>query len=274
MNSKSTDRESYTLSAGIALGIVNLGCGSDLPGMADLNIDERLIRFIEGGKLMDEIPSMKGASELDSCSYVKEGKNVNLYVTLPGAIVALTLIHLKGNNKQIADRIELPKTFFALEYSRPSDVLLKVLCKNLIMWDSITASNDWINSQIPKIIRTIFHEKDIENIEKKYQTRVSIDEIDFANIAMLYTHFLTGALFSVGFKYAGSGNRDVFTFLNKYIESIIGMSVTSSSKFQANIAHKYTNSNKNDIDNRTYQTCLCVAAYAISMVMAGTGDID
>jgi hypothetical protein len=103
---------------------------------------------------------------------------------------------------------------------------------------------------------------------------VSIDEIDFANIAMLYTHFLTGALFSVGFKYAGSGNRDVFTFLNKYIESIIGMSVTSSSKFQANIAHKYTNSNKNDIDNRTYQTCLCVAAYAISMVMAGTGDID
>jgi hypothetical protein len=274
MNSKSPDRECYTLSAGIALGIVNLGCGSDLPGMADLNIDERLIRFIEGGKNMEEIPSMKGTSEQDNCSYVKEGDNVNLYVTLPGAIVALTLIHLKTNNQQIAERIELPKTFFALEYSRPSDVLLKVLCKNLIMWDTISTSKEWLTSQIPKIIRTIYFEKCIDKVEKKYQTRIAIEEIDFANIAMLYTYFLTGALFSIGFKYAGSGNRDVFKFLVHHIEKIIKMNVTCSSKFQANIAHKYTNSNKNDIDKRTYETCLWVAGYAISMVMAGTGDVD
>lgn len=274
LNTRNTDRESYTLSAGIALGIVNLGSGSDLPGMSDLNIDERLIRFVEGGKKMEDLPSMKTAPEQDMCSSVKEGENVNLYVTLPGAIVALALIHLKTNNKQIADRIEIPKTFFALEYSRPSDVLLKVLCKNLIMWDSIDATKDWVISQIPEIIRTIYNEKDIDNVEKKYLTRISIDELDFANIAMLYTYFLTGSLFSIGFKYAGSGNRDVFKFLNKYIEYIIQMNVTNSSKFQANIAHKYTNANKNDIDKRTYQTCLCVAAYAISMVMAGTGDVE
>jgi anaphase-promoting complex subunit 1 len=94
LNSKSIDRESYTLSAGIALGIVNLGSGSDLPGMSDLNMDERLIRFIEGGKLMDELPSMKG-QPINPWSTVKEDDNVNIYVTRPGALMALALIHLK-----------------------------------------------------------------------------------------------------------------------------------------------------------------------------------
>lgn len=274
INNKNSDRESYSLSAGIALGIVNLGWGSELPGMSDLKIDERLIRFIEGGKNMEELPSMKGIHEEEACSSFKEGENVNLYVTLPGAVYALTLIHLKTNNKQIADRIELPKTFHALEFSRPSDVILKVLCKNLIMWDSISSSKDWINSQIPEIIRNIYYEKEIEKIELSYQTRISIDEIDFANISMLYTYFLAGSLLSIGFKYAGSGNREVFEFLNSNIEKIINMKVTNSSFFQPNIAHKYTNSNKNNIDKRTYETCLCISAFAISMIMAGTGDVE
>ena len=274
-HSKSTERENYALSAGFGLGMVNLGSGSDLPGMADLNIDERLIRFVEGGKNMEEIASLKRvASPEDQCSSIKEGENVNLYVTLSGGIVALALIHLKTNNKKINDQIEIPTTFFALEYSRPSDVLLKVLCKNLIMWDSIDASIDWLNSQIPKIIRTIYSEKEIANVEKKYQSRISIEEIDFANIAMLHTYFLTGALFSIGFKYAGSGNRDVFKFLRKNIDKLIDTKRTNSNNLKANFVPEYTNYNKNDIDERTYQTCLCVSAYAISMVMAGTGDVD
>ena len=254
INNKNTDRESYALSAGFALGLVNLGSGSKLPGMSDLNMDERLIRFIEGGKRMDDLPSMKPSHDSEKCSSVKEGDNVNLYVTLPGAIMALTFMHLKSNNKQVADRIELPKTFHSLEYSRPRDVLLKVLCKNMIMWDSIEATKMWIDDQIPEIIRFIFNEKNIENIEKQYQTRISVDEIDFSSIAILHTYFLSGTLFSIGFKYAGSGNSDVFKFLNMYIEKIIAMRITDSSKFQANICHRYTNYNKNDIDNNTYET--------------------
>jgi anaphase-promoting complex subunit 1 len=251
LNNKNSDRESYTLAAGLALGLVNLGSGSSLPGMSDLNIDERLIRFIEGGKRMDELPSMKPTNEGEKCSSVKEGSNVNLYVTLPGAIMALTFIHLKSNNHQIADRIELPQTFHSLEYSRPKDVLLKVLCKNLILWDSIKPTVAWIESQIPDIIRFIFNEPKIENIEKQYQTRVSIDEIDFSSIAVLHTYLLSGALFSLGFKYAGSGNNDVFKFLNKYIEKIISL---NSERIQTSLWNKYTDRNKNDIDRNTYET--------------------
>lgn len=224
--------------------------------MSDLNIDERLIRFIEGGKRMEDLPLMKATNDNEKCSSVKEGTNVNLYVTLPGAIMALTFIHLKSNNQQISERIELPQTFHSLEYSRPNDVMLKVLCKNMIMWDNIKATKEWLNSQIPKIISFIFTQNSIEAIEKEYQTRISIDEIDFSNIAMLHTYILTAAMFSIGFKYAGSGNNDVFKFLNKYTEQLINMKVTDSSVLQANILHKYTNYNKNNIDKRTYETCL------------------
>ena len=46
---------------------------------------------------MEEPPSMKAPAETSGeqkNSAIKEGNNVNLYVTLPGAVMALTLIHL------------------------------------------------------------------------------------------------------------------------------------------------------------------------------------
>lgn len=68
-------------------------------------------------------------------SAIKENEMVNVYVTSSGALFALTLIHLKSNNKTIADRIQIPDSFFAMEFVRPITLLQKVLCRNLIMWD-------------------------------------------------------------------------------------------------------------------------------------------
>jgi anaphase-promoting complex subunit 1 len=36
----------------------------------------------------------------------------------------------------------------------------------------------------------------------------------------------------------------------------------------------HTNMTKNQIDKNTVETCLCVSAFALSMIMAGTGDIE
>ena len=59
MNDKSIEREVYALSSGIGLGLVNLGAGQELQTrFSDLNIEERLLRFIEGGKIMDLPKSM------------------------------------------------------------------------------------------------------------------------------------------------------------------------------------------------------------------------
>jgi len=78
---------------------------------------------------------------------------VNVHITTHGALVALALIHLKSNNLAVASKLELPQTFYSLEYVRPQVTLLKVLCRNLIMWDSISPSKEWILGQIPSKIR-------------------------------------------------------------------------------------------------------------------------
>ena len=43
------DRESYSLAAGLSLGMITLGCGSDLPGMTDLDLVDQLYHYINGG---------------------------------------------------------------------------------------------------------------------------------------------------------------------------------------------------------------------------------
>jgi anaphase-promoting complex subunit 1 len=63
MNDKSVEREVYALSSGLALGLVNLGAAHELETQfGDLNVEERLIRFVEGGKIM-ELPKSTHQSQ-------------------------------------------------------------------------------------------------------------------------------------------------------------------------------------------------------------------
>jgi hypothetical protein len=36
------------------------------------------------------------------------------------------------------------------------------------------------------------------------------DGIDYSTIALCYVNIIAGAVFSIGFKYAGTGNREAF----------------------------------------------------------------
>ena len=105
------DRESYTLCCGISLGMVNL-CLMDgskrtvNDGLADLNIEERLHRYIVGG--VDENAINRGKSSSDrtngsgnveneKCSRIFEGGRINTDITAPGATLALGMIfHRSG----------------------------------------------------------------------------------------------------------------------------------------------------------------------------------
>ena len=79
-------------------------------------------------------------------SAIKENDMVNVYVTSSAGLMALTLIHLKSNNRDIASRLIMPMTFYDLEFVRPQILLQKVLCKNLIMWDKIESTEQWLYS--------------------------------------------------------------------------------------------------------------------------------
>lgn len=88
------DRESYSLSAGLALGLVTLGQGGQMTGLADLRLADTLYHFMVGGtKRNCNTSSTRPRSTASSASYqIREGNTVNVDVTAPGAILALGLM--------------------------------------------------------------------------------------------------------------------------------------------------------------------------------------
>ena len=89
-------------------------------------------------------------------SSIKEGNSVNTHVTAAGSLVALSLLFLKSNEKNVADKISIPNSFSTIENCNPNNILLKVMAKNIIMWDSIGNTREYIYGQIPDIIRFIY----------------------------------------------------------------------------------------------------------------------
>ena len=57
---------------------------------------------------------------------------------------------------------------------------------------------------------------DKESIEFQFQARINFHELDQNFIAMIYTYILSGAIFAIGFKYAGTGNRGIFQLFKAF----------------------------------------------------------
>lgn len=84
---------------------------------------------------------------------VLEGNLVNLDVTGPAATLALALIFLKTNDAAIAAAFVIPDTHYALDYVRPDFILLRMLARSLVMWDSVEPSHAWVLDQLPPLIK-------------------------------------------------------------------------------------------------------------------------
>lgn len=163
VNDKHLERDGYSLAAGIALGLMNLCKGAQDPSIRDLNLEERLIRLIEGGKTEEGEGRVHSSGQGDHrwtgdsrwtgdhrgiddhrCSSIREGNRVNTHVTAPAALMALAMLALMSNNQQLYHKITIPDTFQQLENTNPNLILMKIVCKNLIMWDSIGCTSDFI----------------------------------------------------------------------------------------------------------------------------------
>ena len=144
---KNFERESYSLSAGFALGLINLGKGKHLNFKMDSSLDSELLRLVEGGKAPGKPPTNK------RCSNIKEGDFINTQLVAPSALMALALIYMKSENQQIANKISIPTFFYEIENCNPNHILLKILTKNLIMWNGVAATDKFITDQIPPLVR-------------------------------------------------------------------------------------------------------------------------
>ena len=171
------DRESYSLAAGLALGFVTLGHGArvgGLAGLADLRLENKLHRYMVGGKEQSHSAAGAGAGcggsaaadaaaaaaagggDPSKCSRVREGPYVNTAVTAAGATLALGLMFLKSGNETVAARLALPDTLFLLDYVRPDLLMLRVIARGLVLWDSVQPTTEWLREQVPLVVRHAF----------------------------------------------------------------------------------------------------------------------
>ena len=64
---------SYSLSAGFSLGLINLGRGNSIPAKNEMNLDELLLNYVNGGKkIKDKYFMMQNYGEDYKNSNVKE----------------------------------------------------------------------------------------------------------------------------------------------------------------------------------------------------------
>ena len=159
------DREAYTLSAGLALGLVTLGKGSsnEAAGLGDLEIAQRLHHALAGGTesksgqilrlLSSTVDQGNYLCEDQVCnSRVREGEYLNTDLTAPGATLALGLYFIQTNSTAAAARLRLPDTGVLIDTVRPDFMLLRVIARGLILWDLIRPTTEWVEAQLPSVL--------------------------------------------------------------------------------------------------------------------------
>lgn len=219
--------EGYRLAAGISLGFVNLGKGNDLRGLNDTHVIDKLLTLAISMK--DSQP----VQELDkSCC---------------GSIIALGFIYMKTGNLAVSNKLKLPATEQLLDYIRPDLLLLRCLAKNLIMWDYIDDSIEWVENEIPS------------SLLKKY----SLDEIDILDSDQLgYFNILGGACLSMAIKYASTHNNDARDTLLYYLDKMMAITVAPANNYDQRMAYRCANNIQDLI------------ALSLSVIMAGSGDLE
>lgn len=227
INEKNIKNEGYNLAAGIALGYVNLGKGAQIISNTDNHLVDTLV------SLSTSIRDVQTLKELDkSCS---------------GAIMAMMLIFLKTNNLEIADKLKLPQTVQLLEYIRPDLLMLRCVARNLILWDYIKPTKEFVESQIPSCVLTLFTIESIKRLHSKI---------------LPYTNILSGALLSIALCFASTGNIDAKNTLLYYFDHLLNLGSVEPANY----------------DERStiigVRNARDIAIIGLSLVMAGTGDLD
>ncbi|XP_010253785.1 PREDICTED: anaphase-promoting complex subunit 1 [Nelumbo nucifera] len=257
------EREGYAVSAGSALGLVALGRGEDALGFMETMVD-RLSQYAGVKEFHNErsLVVTPSIDEHNRCSgQMMDGTTVNIDVTAPGAIIALALMFLKTESEATASRLSIPHTHFELQYVRPDFIMLRVIARNLIMWSRVEPSRDWIQSQIPEIVKI--------GITSLGSETDDYDEMDAEALVQAYVNIVAGACISVGLRYAGTRNGNAQELLYDYaiyfLNEIKPVSVTSGCVLPKGVSQY--------VDRGTLELCLHLIVLSLSVVMSGSGHL-
>ncbi|KAI9593031.1 hypothetical protein BDF19DRAFT_449242 [Syncephalis fuscata] len=191
-------QESYTLSAGFALGFITLGQGDKAQGLVDLNMAHVLA----------------GSSHNSS--------HPLSMLSTHGAIVALGLLYLQTNNYAVAARLSIPTTPLILDQVRPDLLLLRTVCHYLILWHDIEPSLEWVRRCIPNYIH---EEKD--RLDRGKDTRHTIHQNEHFN-----NEDTTAC---IGLRFAGTADERASNVLQHYFTEFARLLNRSGVSFENRI---------------------------------------
>lgn len=197
-------------------------------------------------------------------------------------------------NNTVASSLVLPDTHFLLEYVRPDMLLLRVLSRALILWDQVRPSGQWIDDQIPVVVKYTYDQmrvaaekEDVANtsgldrsgmgIANNEADSISADgldrdaalaaiqdeAVDKHAVRQIYVHVVAGACFGIGLRFAGTGDKRAASAISSRLMELKSMREGNS---LASAALKP--------DHPVLEMCLGCVAISLAMVMAGTGDLD
>ncbi|MCP9261396.1 Anaphase-promoting complex subunit 1 [Dirofilaria immitis] len=233
-----TDRYSYSLAAGFAIGLIALGRGEDLLSSVPFveqypAIASRLIVLMEGGlRSLCIFPSTtsEGAcsntSTFSQSNHVRESENVNPHLTASPATVALGLMYFRTGNRWAAESLKIPETISAIEEIRPDLILLRTLCRHLVLWNEITASKHWVEESVPLIIlnykQRLFDEQPkTDDDEEEENLRMLQAAVDKQTIAQTYLNVIAGACFAMAIRFASTWNSEAFNVIWYYVGMVL-----------------------------------------------------
>lgn len=220
--------EGYRLAAGMALGLINLGHGPDLRGSNDMNITEKLLELAVGVRDVQKSPLLDTATA--------------------GAIIAISFLYMKTNDKSIVRKLDLGPLKHQLDYVRPDFWLLRVVGQNLICWDDIQNTVEWVEGKISASIG-----------------KPQSDAFDFRPLDSDYMgHYLVigGLCFSIGLKHASTGDKKAKETVLWYLDELIRVSdIATSNSDEAST-------------KRTVLNMVSLVSLSLALIMAGTGDLD
>ncbi|KAI8910379.1 hypothetical protein EDD86DRAFT_246749 [Gorgonomyces haynaldii] len=212
LDPENSDTEMYMNGCGFAIGLIDLASGSQ-------TLVDRLIRL-------------------------KSKKRTDLVEN--GTTIALGLVCLKTQNKQVANILQCPTSEYLLDAVKPEHLIISTIARHLILWDQ--KPQDWLFEQIPSYLKRIVQE---------FESGEFSDEPNYHGLHCYY-YLLAGLGFALGVKYRGSFDRECFKTLSRLI--LLTKKASMPSGFNDRLVQ------------HSARQAMCILVTGLSLVMAGSGD--
>ncbi|PWN32894.1 uncharacterized protein FA14DRAFT_79185 [Meira miltonrushii] len=243
-------RESFSLSAGFALGLICLGKGRQ--HKTSVEIEREIVPHLEN--VIKQCSSGGRASDKNGKTSSQNSKNSSAFewrpdisLTTTPASIALALIYLRSNRADIAAKLALPEYIAELNEIRPDILQIRVLCRSLIMWDDIKPTQRWLESTLPPF----FHKFDLDRNE----------DVGESVQSALY-NMRIGAIFAVGLKFAGSNDHTAKEFLLNQLSIIQSKAEVRPITFF------------DKVRQQVLRSAIDTTLTSLAIVTAGSGDVE